>query len=52
MRALRQVNQQLQDSLQATTKAHQAERAKRENLHKQVRDMYLLRLLAQYMKYF
>ena len=37
VQSLSQVNQRLQDSLHTTTKAHQAERAKRENLHKQVR---------------
>lgn len=36
VQALTDVNQRLQSSLAETTKAHQAERLKRDNLHKQV----------------
>lgn len=36
VQTLSDVNQQLQSSLADTTKAHQAERLKRDNLHKQV----------------
>lgn len=36
VQALTDVNQRLQSSLADTTKAHQAERLKRDNLHKQV----------------
>jgi len=48
VQSLSDVSQRLQSSLADTTKAHQAERLKRDNLHKQVMPLLCLATLLAY----